>query len=137
MNKGMLFSGSLLVLCGFGLTLAQTGAPPPFKPVASVNALMHGQQTQFKMINALVTDKAAKDRAKNLALAAELLAELANVNSFNKDKADYQAWARDLRDTSLSLANDARKPGVKDEDLAKTVERLKSICQACHDVHQQ
>lgn len=137
MNKGTIFSGLLLVVCGCALTVvAQNGAAPAFKPAASVDALMHGQQDQFKTINELVNNKAAKDRGKNIGVAAELLAELANVNSFNKDKADYQAWARDLRDTSLALSKDARKPDAKDEDLKKTVERMKAICKACHDVYQ-
>lgn len=136
MTKGLLFSGSFLALCGFAITVAaQSPAPAAFKPVSSVDALMHGQQIQLKTINELVNNKAAKDRGKNLAEAAELLAELANVNSYNNEKADYQAWARDLRDTSLAFSKDAKKTDAKDEDLKKTVERMKTICQACHDVY--
>jgi len=136
MNRNTMISSTLLVICGFALTVAaQNGVAPAFKPAASVDALMHGQQDQLKAISDLVANKTAKDRGKNIAVAAELLAELANVNAYNKDKADYQAWARDLRDTSLTLSKDARKPDVKDEDLKKAVDRIKTICQACHDVH--
>lgn len=136
MMRGVLVSGSLLALCGFALTVvAQNPAPAAFKPAASVDALMHGQQNQLKTISELVNNKAAKNRAKSLGVAAELLAELANVNAYNNEKADYQAWARDLRDTSSALAKDAVKPDANDEDLKKAVERIKTICQACHDVY--
>lgn len=137
MYRWIILSGVVLMSGGMALRVAgQDGAHAAFKPAASVDALMHGQQDQFKTINELVNNPAAKDRGKKLAVAAELLAELANVNSYNKDKADYQAWARDLRETSLSLAKEARKPDAKDEDLKATVGRIKAICQACHDAYQ-
>lgn len=129
---------TILTLSGLSL-LAQdeSAGKQPFKPVASIDALMNGQLTHFTAIEQLLSDKKAKDRSKRLALEAEVLAELANVNTLNKDKADYRAWATDLRETALELSREAAKKTDESEPTMKTqVERMKTICTACHDAYQ-
>jgi len=70
-------------------------------------------------------------------MEAEVLAELANVNTFHKDKADYRGWAATLRDTSLELATEAQKKKDADESrLASLFKKLKKTCMACHDMYQ-
>ncbi len=113
---------------------AGTGA---FKPVASVGSLMHGQGVFFKAIRDELTKPADEDRNHEIEEAAEVLAELANVNRFNKDKDDYRAWATELRDTALAMAKEAEKKAAADDDkLQALFATVKSKCQACHDVYQ-
>ncbi|MBI4719317.1 MAG: cytochrome c [Planctomycetes bacterium] len=116
------------------------GAPPTtngFKPVATVHSLMYGQLTHFQAIEQLIADAGAKDRHKRLGHEAELLAELANLNSLQRDKADYRAWATDLRETALELAREAgKKKDADDKAMLAKLERIKTICSACHDKYQ-
>ena len=67
---------------------------------------------------------------------AEALAELANVNTYHSQKEDYQAWAGQMRDTALELANEAEKPNADDAKMKKLVNTLKNTCGACHDAYQ-
>ena len=133
----------LLAGCVWCLTLvarADSDPGPPsdsFKPAASIDALMYGQSHHFKELGQLVKNKNAKDRADRLAMEAEVLAELANVNSFHKDKADYRGWAETLRDTSLELATEARKKKDADQSRLESLhKKLKKTCMACHDMYQ-
>ena len=102
---------------------------------------MHGQRTFFKEIGKALKNppnpKEEYEDEHGLEEAAEVLAELANVNRYNKDKEDYRAWATELRDTALQLAREARKK--KDADrkrIQKLFMKLKDTCTACHDVYQ-
>jgi len=107
-----------------------------FKPVAPVDALMHGQMVFFKEITEQLGKPAGKDRNHEIEESAEVLAELANVNRHNKDKDDYRGWATTLRDTALELAKAAEKEGGEGEaQMQKLVQTLKSTCAACHDVY--
>ena len=133
----------LLAGCVWCLTLVARADSEPssqsdsFKPAASIDALMYGQSQHFKTVGQLVKNKSAKDRADRLAMEAEVLAELANVNTFHKDKADYRGWAETLRDTSLELAAEARKKKDADQSRLESLrKKLKKTCIACHDMYQ-
>ncbi len=108
----------------------------PFQPVASVESLMHGQVKFFKEIGELVEKPASSHRNEELHEYAEVLAELANVNRYNKDKTDYRDWATQLRDTSLELASEAKKKDTDDTRLKKLHAEMKTVCGACHDAYQ-
>ena len=133
----------LLAGCVWCLTLvarADSGsAAPPgsFKPVASLEGLMYGQKHHFKAMSKLVKNRNAKNRGERLALEAQVLAELANVNTYHKDKADYRGWAETLRDTSLELATEAEKKKDADQSRLESLrKKLKKTCVACHDMYQ-
>ena len=116
---------------------AQSHAPSlVFKPAASLHALMSGQVQHFMAIGELIADPGAKGRAGRLRVEAELLAELANVNIYHRDKTDYRGWAAELRDTSLALAAEARKKPPDQDRMVSLHAKLKATCGACHDVYQ-
>lgn len=108
-----------------------------FQPVASVHTLMEGQGIFFKKLGDALQDPQAPKRKKEIAFGAELLAELANVNTHNKDQADYVQWAGELRDTALELAGEAKKKGDADEDRMNSLfSKLEATCKACHEKYQ-
>ena len=108
-----------------------------FKPVAPVGSLMHGQGVFFKAIRKELDEPTGEERNHEIQEAAEVLAELANVNRLNKDKADYRIWATELRDTALAMANEAKKKAAADDSKLQAIfATMKSKCQACHDVYQ-
>lgn len=109
-----------------------------FKPVAPVEALMHGQMVFFKGIGEQIAQPASGDRNHEIEESAEILAELANVNRHNKDKDDYRGWATSLRDTALELAQEAGKgDGADNARMDKLMQTLKATCTACHDVYRE
>ena len=111
--------------------------PKAFKPAASVHSLMQGQGRFFEGITQLLEDPTARDRVGRLMVEAELLAELANVNTHNRREADYVEWAGQLRDTALELAREAKKKKDADEARMKKLhKKLRSTCMACHDHYQ-
>lgn len=113
-----------------------TNATEAFKPVASVDALMHGQYAFFKDIKKALADKAMRNRGHEIEEAAEVLAELANVNRFNNDKEDYRAWATQLRDTALKLAHEAEEKDANEAKMANLFKQMTATCEACHEVYQ-
>ena len=116
---------------------AQTAnATEAFKPVASVDALMHGQYAFFKDIKKALADKAMRNRGHEIEEAAEVLAELANVNRFNNHKEDYRAWATQLRDTALKLAHEAEEKDANEAKMANLFKQMTATCEACHEMYQ-
>ncbi len=143
-----MFRKMALTMCLMGsciwclaLVTSADSAPPgasgdQFKPVASVESLMHGQLTFFKEIGKALKNTSDPDRGEEIEEAAEVLAELANVNRFNKDKEDYRAWATQLRDTALQLAHEADKKSADEKRMKTLFDNLKNTCAACHDAYQ-
>ena len=116
---------------------AQPGAAfRPFKPVASVHGLMYGQGLLFKKLNEELAKKDDPERFEHIEAYSEALAELANVNSLNSDKLDYQGLATKLRDTAIDLSKEAKKSDASDARMNKLLTKLKKTCRACHDAHQ-
>ena len=107
-----------------------------FKPVASVQSLMHGQVKFFKELAKHLQEAPGEHRNEELVEGGEVLAELANVNRLNSEKQDYRAWATQLRDTALALAKEAKKPTPDEAGLKKLYQTLKDTCASCHDAHQ-
>lgn len=108
-----------------------------FKPVASVLSLMHAQGKFFKAARSAVRDQSMEDRGEEIKEAAEVLAELANVNRHNSEKQDWRDWATQLRDTSLKLAREAEKENPDEEKLTALTKRIGKTCGACHDKYQE
>jgi hypothetical protein len=116
---------------------AEPPTPESFKPVASVHALMEGQGMVFKELNAQFRNPNDPRRTNRIANAAELLAELANVNTLHGQKQDYVNWAKQLRDLSLDLSREAQKgQGAENARMEALLVRIQGTCQACHDVYQ-
>lgn len=111
-------------------------ASRPFKPVASIHGLMNGQALLFKSVRKAITNKETPQRLEHIEVYAEALAELANVNTYHSEKEDYQAWAGQMRDTALELAEEAEKSDADDARMNKLVASLKNTCGACHDAYQ-
>lgn len=134
--------GSCIWFLGLASRADSAQVDPPresFKPVSSVESLMHGQGVFFKKIRKELknpANKKRKKRNKEIHEAAEVLAELANVNRFNRDKDDYRRWAIQLRDYSLELAVAAKKGDASDEQLNAIVKKMGAACGACHDAYQ-
>lgn len=110
---------------------------PPFKPASSVHSLMGGQGMVFRRLQKAVTNRNTEKRNETIDVLAEVLAELANVNQYNAKKDDYAGWARQLRDESLALSQEAKKgTSANDSAMRKSLRTLKSTCNSCHDVYQ-
>lgn len=101
-----------------------------FKPVAPVHDLMEGQEEHFKAIDKQLKEK-DKANFKVIRISANVLAELCNVNQYQKKEEDYRKWSVEARDLSLQLAKAA-----KEKDAAKAGELFREIhtrCTSCHD----
>lgn len=138
--KNVTMTVCLLFACAWCFTLvsrADSSEPKAgeFAPVASVEGLMNGQVLVLKQIGELVGNRDAPRRAKQIEALAEVLAELANVNTLKSEKTDYRGWAGALRDTSLELAHSV-KQGADEGKMNELINRIKATCQACHDVYQ-
>jgi len=144
MARRLLLTVGLVVGCMWCCALVAGGEQPPaatpspraFKPVATLDSLMHGQGDQFQALTTLVENPQAEKRGHRLFIAAELLAEFANINTFHKDKDDYRGWASKVRDLSLELAGEAKKEPLDDARLTDLLATLKQTCTSCHDVYQ-
>jgi cytochrome c556 len=135
----------MFALCVWGLVLvtraesaAQDDAKEAFKPVASLDSLMRGQEQQFEALKTLLGDTNARGRTAGLVRAAELLAELANVNHQHAEKrADYNEWTIKMRTLALDIAGEAKKRQNADDTKMKTLlGEIEATCNACHNVYQ-
>ncbi len=126
----------------FALATSADSAQPAatagmFTPVASVQSLMHGQMTFLREIGKALGNMSDPERNEGIQESAEVLAELGNVNRFNKNKDDYRAWATQLRDTAIQLAREAdKKQKANESHMKKLFQEIKNTCVACHDVYQ-
>lgn len=122
------------------LLTRDTSAQAPaagYKPVSSVHGLMNGQNIVFARIQDAINNEGTKKRSEQIEVFSEVLAELANVNTFNAQKDDYRKWAGELRDTALELAKEGKKKGEMDAAKMKAlVEKMKATCEACHKAYQ-
>ncbi len=107
-------------------------AAAPYKPVAPVHPLMEGQDYHWSQIGKLLKEESPN--FKHLEMHAYVLAELSNVNSWQKDKPDYRKWAVEARDLCLELAKAAKaKDTAKGEELRR---QIHAKCGECHDKYQ-
>lgn len=115
-----------------------------FEPVAPVHDLMEAQGYHFKEITGKIRsrksdpeikdEKQAKEDFKLMGRHAYILAELANVNQYNKDKEDYGKWAREVRDMCVELAKVAKEENVEKAD--KLGRAIHAKCGECHDKYE-
>lgn len=143
MFRNVALSVCLMGGCIWSLAMASSAnnrqpavADQTFKPVASVEALMHGQGMYFKRIKKGLKEPTGKKRNETLREAGEVLAEFANVNQFNSTKDDYRAWAKQLSTTALEFASEAKKSDADDTKLNAILKKMGAVCGACHDVYQ-
>lgn len=144
MMRRLTLTVCLMGACVWCLALVARGAgadgasgADAFKPVARVHSLMEGQEQHFANILSLLDDPNARKRAEHIAVQAEVLAELANVNIRNRDKDDYRTWAAAVRDQALELAKEADKGGTADEQRMRALyKQIGDTCKSCHDVYQ-
>jgi len=137
----MAMTTCLMAACIWCLTLVARGdgkepaAPSSeFKPVASVDSLMYGQGAHFSALKDLILYGEGPERAEGMVAEAEILAELANVNTFNAKHDDYRVWAGELRDLALQLAGEAKKGSKVDNDTLRGLFKdMNARCSACHD----
>ena len=127
-----------LVLVTRAESATQAGEKETFKPVASIDSLMRGQEQQFDALKTLMGNTGARGRAAGLVRAAELLAELANVNHQHSEKrADYNQWTIKMRTLALDIAAEAKKRKKADDAKMNTLlGEIENTCNACHDVYQ-
>ncbi len=98
---------------------------------------MAGQDILFKRLQQALDDANAADRIVSVQLTSEVLAELANVNTYNSEKEDYRAWASQLRATAMELSEEAKKKSAADDARMKRLfVRIEATCHACHEAYQ-
>lgn len=143
MLRKITLTGGLLAGCVWCLALVSRADSAPagpgdgsFKPVSTVHGLMNGQRLLLGQIGEAIKDKGMKKRSEQIQAYAEVLAELANVNTLNSEKEDYRGWAAELRAHSLKLAAEA-KGNAADGSLNEIVATIKATCQTCHDAYQE
>ncbi|MFO0972927.1 MAG: hypothetical protein U1A27_05755 [Phycisphaerae bacterium] len=106
-----------------------TVAPVPFKPVATVEHLMEGQEMAFKSLKAAVLGSKWRDARSS----AWLLAELANVNRQHARTPRYAELSGKMVDACIAVAEQI-KPRQADADAAKKgVSEIAATCKSCHD----
>lgn len=135
----ILFAGCIWCLVPVTTADSAPSAPAggPYKPVASVHGLMTGQMLAFKQLQTTMNGNKDPDRPRMIQMTSEALAELANVNTYLKDKDDYRGWAGQLRDTAMELAAEAKKKDTADESKMKSFfDKIEKTCNACHDAYQ-
>jgi len=98
-----------------------------FMPVTSVHHMMEGQGKLFGEVKEGILDSNWKAAEKS----AWLLAEVANVNQYQHDAADYKAWAKKMSKQCVELAG-----ALKKKDAAKSrdmVSKIGNTCSECHN----
>lgn len=106
-------------------------APPPaasaFKPVQPLDKLMGGQKKLHAEIKDAILDKAWEEAQTS----AWLLAEIANVNHYQKPDAEFRALATRMSGECVELANLLAK---RDQKAAmEQYTRIGQTCGACHE----
>lgn len=110
-------------------------APPPaagaFKPVQPLEKLMEGQKKLHAEIKDAILDK-AWDEAQT---SAWLLAEIANVNHYQKPDPEFRALATRMSGECVELANLLAK---RDEKAAMAqYTRIGQTCGSCHEIYEK
>lgn len=107
-----------------------------FKPVAPIPSLMQAQAEHFTAIMDYIatTDEKDPKRFEKMAHQAYILAELGNVNQFNKSYANWRGWAKAIRDEAKILAEAAQKENQAAVRAAAKL--INNTCKSCHDVYQ-
>lgn len=138
MRVRIILTGVFLSLLGSVVLLAQAPdppAPPPFSPVASLETLMQAQEDHFHQISKLLDDTDARGRARRLAATAEIMAELANVSAYHRDRKAFRAFAIEVRDRAVELAREAGKAANADETRMRAIfQKIEANCTGCHDL---
>jgi len=140
MNRAVVYGGVVTAaLVGSFLLVAEAqNAPGPaaeYKPAAPVPALMLDQEHHFNQIKDLIGNAGAKNRFEVMEQQAYVLAELGNVNYYQRKAKDYQEWAMTMREDSKSLAVAAKK---QDVETAKTLlKKINDTCNACHKQYRE
>jgi hypothetical protein len=109
----------------------KSGAAKPFKPVQNMDRQMEGQKKVFSQIKDCIAEKSWKDGERY----AWILAELANVNHYQRDNAEYQAFADQMSAQCIELAKNLKQ---RDEKAAKeSYNQVGQTCGACHKKFQE
>jgi len=82
-----------------------------------------------------------KNQADDIAKLAKITAAVAEVSALHKpekkvaDKKpeDWAKWSKDMRDTALELANQAKAAKPDADAIKKTATKLNGTCTDCHD----
>jgi len=97
-----------------------------FKPVQPIHDMMEGQKMLFTQIKEGIVDGQWKESSK----AAWILAEIANVNQYQKDDPQYKRYAKQMSKDCVSLAKLLKK-----KDAAAAREGFRKVgrnCSMCH-----
>ncbi len=103
----------------------------PFKPVQPMKALMLGHKKLFGEIRESIIDEKWDDAATS----SWILAEMANVNSHQRDIPKYQQFADHLSQQASELAKALeKKDGAKARQFAGEIGKS---CKDCHDQYRK
>jgi len=99
----------------------------PFRPVQPLKMLMQGQNTLHDEIKTAIADKNFKDGER----LSWVLAEIANVNQYQRENPAYQTLADQMSHQCVEMAQSLHN---KDEKGAKEhFAEVGKTCGACHD----
>jgi cytochrome c556 len=122
-----------IVLAAWGLAAsAQPQGPSkqkvkPFKPVQPIQELMAGQKKLYSEIKDGILDQTWDEATTS----AWILAEISNVNHYQRDDSKYQKTADRLSAEAVALARILEK---KDQQSAlEAAAKIGRTCKACHD----
>jgi len=116
--------------------LAAWGNDPPaatvaFKPVQPLEKLMEGQKKLHAEIKEAILDK-AWDEAQT---STWILAEIANVNHYQKPDPEFRALATKMSGECVELANLLAK---RDQKAAmEQFARIGKTCGSCHEIYEK
>ncbi|HKQ50647.1 MAG TPA: cytochrome c [Phycisphaerae bacterium] len=116
--------------------LAAWGNDPPaatvaFKPVQPLEKLMEGQKKLHAEIKDAILDKAWEEAQ----VSAWLLAEIANVNHYQKPDPEFRALATKMSGECVELANLLAKRDQK--GAMEQYTRIGKTCGACHEKYEK
>jgi hypothetical protein len=105
-------------------------ASTAFKPVQPLETLMEGQKKLHAEIKEAIMDKAWEEAQ----VSAWLLAEIANVNHYQKPDPEFRTLAKRMSDECVELANLLAK---RDQKAAMDqFIRIGKTCGSCHEIYQ-
>jgi predicted HNH restriction endonuclease len=101
---------------------------PTFKPVQPLKRLMEGQEQLMGRIKDEIQDKSWQEAQ----VSAWILAEMANVNQYQKPDAEFQALALKMSGQCVELAK-----VLKRRDQNAAIDQTKSVGQTCKSCHEK
>jgi hypothetical protein len=112
----------------------EAAAPPSFAPASPLHDMMEVNQEYYKELRKSMKPK---PNFKEVAHAANIIAEIGNVACYHQptSEADWWRFAEGLKGKALAIAKAADEKN--EEALEAAVGELGDSCKMCHDRYKQ